>query len=84
LKSPQISMALLMRHRSLEIFTAQPLPKSLLYPSSAVPWLCPGTMTELACYNLGRILLWTFQKRPPQPDDPGMFVIKLNCYNEGQ
>ncbi|MBW1852543.1 MAG: hypothetical protein JRJ15_14200 [Deltaproteobacteria bacterium] len=19
-------------------------------------------------------------KRPPQPDDPGMFVIKLNCY----
>ncbi|MBW1852038.1 MAG: hypothetical protein JRJ15_11520, partial [Deltaproteobacteria bacterium] len=25
-------------------------------------------------------ILWTFQKRPPRSDNPGMFVIKLNCY----
>jgi len=56
----------------------KPLPKSLLHLSSAVPWLRPGTKTEPACYNLGRILLWTFQKRPPQPDLH--FFKKLNCY----
>ena len=57
----------------------KPLPKSLLHLSSAVPWLCPGTMTEPACYKLGGILLWTFQKKLPQPDYVGMFAIKLNC-----
>jgi len=24
--------------------------------------------------------LWTFQKRLPRFDNPGMFVINLNCY----
>jgi len=65
---------------ALEILAAQPLPKSLLHLSSAVPWLCPGTMTEPACYNLGRILLWTFQKRLPQLDLH--FFKKLNCYEK--